>query len=252
MNDEVLEEAKKYVIKTYAKINEIDELKKSLYLFGPCLIAFPAYNYNENLWLPEKDGDELLGGHAMTVVGYNDRGFIIRNSWGNNWGEDGYCIYPYGDWNSHWELWCTVDKINNVKNVVEKIVDAVINDSIFEDEVVEEEVVEEVEEEVVEEVEEVVEEVEEVVEEEVGEDEVEEVVDELVEEEVVDDEVVEEDVVEDEVEEVVEDVVVEEIIDDMVVVDVVIEDMVIEDTVSENSDDEDCFIDKISKYCLLL
>jgi hypothetical protein len=34
-----------------------------------------------------------LGEHAVTVVGYDDKGdleFVIRNSWGLNWGADGY------------------------------------------------------------------------------------------------------------------------------------------------------------------
>ena len=48
--------------------------------------------------------------HAMTIVGYNNEGFIIRNSWGEDWGNKGYTIYKYDDWSSHWEIWSTVDK----------------------------------------------------------------------------------------------------------------------------------------------
>ena len=35
------------------------------------------------------------GGHAMLVVGYNDKGFIIENSWGPGWGDNGYGIITY-------------------------------------------------------------------------------------------------------------------------------------------------------------
>jgi hypothetical protein len=37
------------------------------------------------------------GGHAMLAVGYSDqdRVFIVRNSWGEHWGENGYCYIPY-------------------------------------------------------------------------------------------------------------------------------------------------------------
>ena len=37
------------------------------------------------------------GCHAMLIVGYNDRQqvFIVRNSWGENWGEKGYCYLGY-------------------------------------------------------------------------------------------------------------------------------------------------------------
>lgn len=37
------------------------------------------------------------GLHAMLIVGYNDRQrvFIVRNSWGSDWGVDGYCYLSY-------------------------------------------------------------------------------------------------------------------------------------------------------------
>ncbi|UJR32691.1 hypothetical protein I4U23_020150 [Adineta vaga] len=38
------------------------------------------------------------GWHAMLAVGYSDASqcFIVRNSWGENWGDKGYCYIPYG------------------------------------------------------------------------------------------------------------------------------------------------------------
>ncbi len=35
------------------------------------------------------------GGHAVTIVGYNETGFIIKNSWGIDWGDEGYAIVSY-------------------------------------------------------------------------------------------------------------------------------------------------------------
>lgn len=37
------------------------------------------------------------GGHAMLCVGYSDvdQVFIVRNSWGADWGDRGYCYMPY-------------------------------------------------------------------------------------------------------------------------------------------------------------
>lgn len=37
------------------------------------------------------------GRHAMLCVGYSDTDqlFIVRNSWGSKWGDDGYCYIPY-------------------------------------------------------------------------------------------------------------------------------------------------------------
>jgi hypothetical protein len=47
------------------------------------------------------------GRHAMLCVGYSDTDelFIVRNSWGSKWGDNGYCYIPYeylmnGDYNS--------------------------------------------------------------------------------------------------------------------------------------------------------
>ena len=46
--------------------------------------------------LPAK-GEAVLGGHAVLAVGYEDasQAFIIRNSWGTQWGESGYGYMPY-------------------------------------------------------------------------------------------------------------------------------------------------------------
>jgi Papain family cysteine protease len=34
-------------------------------------------------------------GHAVTIVGYNTDGFIIKNSWGSSWGNKGYAVVSY-------------------------------------------------------------------------------------------------------------------------------------------------------------
>jgi len=51
---------------------------------------------------------ETHGWHAMLCVGYSDpdKVFIIRNSWGKDWGDKGYCYIPYDyvinqDFNGH-------------------------------------------------------------------------------------------------------------------------------------------------------
>ncbi len=56
---------------------------------------------------PKKSGDkfaiinqstEMTGGHAFAIVGYNELGFIVQNSWGSNWGTEGFAIWTYEDW----------------------------------------------------------------------------------------------------------------------------------------------------------
>ena len=107
----LIKRASVYKIKAYGQIYTMNSLKASLYKNGPCLISFPTFNESERMWI-KNDGDKDLGGHAMTVVGYNEKGFIIRNSWGNNWGNKGNCIYPYSDWGNHWEIWATIDDVS--------------------------------------------------------------------------------------------------------------------------------------------
>jgi hypothetical protein len=38
------------------------------------------------------------GGHAFALVGYNQHGFIVQNSWGARWGAGGFAVLPYADW----------------------------------------------------------------------------------------------------------------------------------------------------------
>jgi C1A family cysteine protease len=43
-------------------------------------------------------GESTFGGHAVTIVGYEERTapvFIVRNSWGSGWGDGGYGYLPY-------------------------------------------------------------------------------------------------------------------------------------------------------------
>ena len=41
---------------------------------------------------------ERIGGHAFAIVGYNEKGFWVQNSWGAGWGEGGLALWTYGDW----------------------------------------------------------------------------------------------------------------------------------------------------------
>lgn len=105
---DIKEKAGNFKIKSYAQIHNMNTLKTSLHQNGPCYISLPCYNYGPRFW-KQNNNDNSLGGHAVTVVGYNKDGFILRNSWGKNWGDDGYCIYYYEDWGSHWEIWTVMD-----------------------------------------------------------------------------------------------------------------------------------------------
>jgi C1A family cysteine protease len=70
----------------------------------PFTIGFQVYESFESIQVSRngivpmpKPGEQVLGGHAVCVVGYDDsKGyFIVRNSWGSRWGIKGYFYIPY-------------------------------------------------------------------------------------------------------------------------------------------------------------
>lgn len=49
---------------------------------------------------------EPLGGHAFAIVGYNEVGFLVQNSWGSEWGDGGFATLPYDEWlDSAYDAW---------------------------------------------------------------------------------------------------------------------------------------------------
>lgn len=70
----------------------------------PVIIGFTVYESFESdevansgvLNMPAP-GEQVLGGHAVLVVGYNSsqKRFIVRNSWGTTWGQAGHFTMPY-------------------------------------------------------------------------------------------------------------------------------------------------------------
>ena len=67
------------------------------FAFGMILFdSFQNIGKDGNMKLP-KNGEDILGGHAVTCVGYNDKKshFIVRNSWSKDWGDNGYFYVPY-------------------------------------------------------------------------------------------------------------------------------------------------------------
>ncbi|PZP28767.1 MAG: peptidase C1 [Roseateles depolymerans] len=44
---------------------------------------------------------DKTGGHAFALVGYNERGFVVQNSWGTGWGASGFAVLGYEDWVSN-------------------------------------------------------------------------------------------------------------------------------------------------------
>jgi len=107
---EVLAEAWLYKIAGYGQVRTTKGMKHALIRTGPCIAVLPFYSYdNTEFWRPAVKNQKQDGYHAVTLVGFNEKGFIVRNSWGKYWGLSGYHILPYNDWNYVEEAWCTID-----------------------------------------------------------------------------------------------------------------------------------------------
>ena len=53
---------------------------------------------NEDNYIAKKEYEaNFFGYHAVTIVGYNldKKEFVVKNSFGNNWGLNGYFIMPF-------------------------------------------------------------------------------------------------------------------------------------------------------------
>lgn len=97
-------DALNYQIVKYYRLSSLSEMKHTLSLNFPFVFGFAVYESLEStrvaktglIPLPAQD-ERMIGGHAVMAVGYDDRQnhFLIRNSWGQNWGDHGYGYMPY-------------------------------------------------------------------------------------------------------------------------------------------------------------
>jgi len=105
-----LTRAKQFRIESYARILSIIGLKRALFENGPALLLMPVFDITQTeFWKPTKPFQLRQGGQALVVVGYDKKGFWLRNSWGSDYGKNGYVLYPYSDWGYHWECWTLID-----------------------------------------------------------------------------------------------------------------------------------------------
>lgn len=100
-NDECYKQI--YPIKYYRTIQNIKALKACLSNEIPFIFGFSVYeNFKKitkdnNILEVPGENDKYLGGHCVLCVGYDDstETFIIRNSFGLEWGDDGHFYMKY-------------------------------------------------------------------------------------------------------------------------------------------------------------
>jgi C1A family cysteine protease len=91
-------------ITSYQRIDTLDQMRACLAAGFPFVFGFTVYESFESqavaktgkVSMPKKT-ERTLGGHAVLAVGYDDKAkrFTVRNSWGPDWGIEGYFSMPY-------------------------------------------------------------------------------------------------------------------------------------------------------------
>ena len=85
-------------------IPSVTMLKAAILANGPCFGALPVYDSeSDTFW--KRTGSSIEGWHAITIIGWDESGYIIRNSWGVGFGDKGYIVLPYEDAKMFKEIW---------------------------------------------------------------------------------------------------------------------------------------------------
>lgn len=95
-------DAKKRNIKNYYRVYKLTEMLDALNQNYPVIFGTQVYTSFDS---GDNDGiipmpslwENVIGGHAMCLVGYNmrQRLLLARNSFGDDWGIKGYCWIPF-------------------------------------------------------------------------------------------------------------------------------------------------------------
>lgn len=125
-------------IGSYYRVKTPEEIKTALMNHGPVVISMTckdnAYIADDTYCYPQ--GAENSGRHCVLIVGWNENGWIIQNSWGALYAGDGYFTLPF-DFKIN-EAWGTTDQKddcsllkrkarNKFMNKVYKIINRIIN-----------------------------------------------------------------------------------------------------------------------------
>lgn len=106
-NQTVVADAAKHKVSNYSQVDNanLNTMQACLSSGYPITIGFTVYDSFESqavadtgiVPMPNEKTEQVLGGHAVLIVGYNNskNWFVVRNSWGTGWGDKGYFYMPY-------------------------------------------------------------------------------------------------------------------------------------------------------------
>lgn len=96
-------DAAKYKIGAYHRIPDVNTARSVLASGYAIELGFAVYESFESIGadgimpMPKVPGEQVLGGHAVLIRGYDDHreAFYVQNSWGEGWGDHGCFWMPY-------------------------------------------------------------------------------------------------------------------------------------------------------------
>ncbi len=104
-SEQAIKQAGKHIINRYCRLDEEDDLTELRLALSKGMPVIFGMMVPRSFYAIKEDGvmtmpsptDVRLGGHALLAVGYDDKSemFIVRNSWGEEFGDKGYCYMPY-------------------------------------------------------------------------------------------------------------------------------------------------------------
>lgn len=123
MKEQCLKEAKDHRIKNYAEIeNPKDIINAIYYNNSPVIIGAMIY---ESFYTVDGSGivpnvnynkEKCYGGHAMLCIGWttikDDLYLVVKNSWGEDWGDNGYCYFKVNSELPFFEMYILFDEQN--------------------------------------------------------------------------------------------------------------------------------------------
>lgn len=93
--DNLYAKAEPYKILNYFRCYTDEDVKLAILNQGAVVISIPVYSsFAADCPIPGP-GDTFEGGHAMCVVGWDETGWLIQNSWSALWGKKGLLHLPY-------------------------------------------------------------------------------------------------------------------------------------------------------------
>ncbi len=120
---EMWADALKQKIASYARLSTVADIKQALTQGSPVVIGLPVYTswpmvtLSGDVPIP-RPGEQILGGHAITIYGFTNPLLKFRNSWGGLWGRGGNGTFV-GSWidsvlqNGMGDAWSWVDVVAN-------------------------------------------------------------------------------------------------------------------------------------------